>query len=323
MEGNKRDKSVDCIRGLAIFSVICAHCSSNLDKSNKIAEASSIVLSNIGTYGVVCFFFLSGYLFHYNNDFVGYWEKRLNRLIVPWVISASIVYFYVYIRKHQISILTWVNFVIGNGSYLYYITILLALTLLFTLFGFLRNTYSLILLTAVSVISNLILWDEFCITPYLNVFNWVGYFSLGVLAQRSNLSLKALFGNQIIKVSIVILEIGAITYVLLWQFTGSYWGIPGFIISVTGAFFLFELGIIISKFKYISFFSVTCGKESYFIYLWHMPIAGVTARLMGIGILNSFLIFRPVIILLVMYIVIRLISIFPSNRMKKGIGIQK
>ena len=46
------------------------------------------------------------------------------------------------------------------------------------------------------------------------------------------------------------------------------------------------------------------GQESLFIYLWHMPIAGITARIMNINVLVYFVLLRPIIVFIVMIIAI-------------------
>ena len=44
------------------------------------------------------------------------------------------------------------------------------------------------------------------------------------------------------------------------------------------------------------------GRESFFIYIWHMPIAGIVARVMSQGILINFIFLRPIIVLTIVVI---------------------
>jgi peptidoglycan/LPS O-acetylase OafA/YrhL len=41
------------------------------------------------------------------------------------------------------------------------------------------------------------------------------------------------------------------------------------------------------------------GENSFFIYIWHMPIAGIVARLMSIGPLQYLTLLRPFVVLVV------------------------
>ena len=119
------------------------------------AYVSSIVLQNIGTAGVLCFFVISGF-FHSDpkngQSKIDYFWKKLYRLGIPWLISSSCVYLYVHLRKPPLSLLSWLAFVIGNGSYTYYMTMLTIFIFLFSIKK-LRQDLILILLVFVTVIS--------------------------------------------------------------------------------------------------------------------------------------------------------------------------
>lgn len=51
------------IKAFAIFSVICAHCNAIGNNSGTVALKMSILLQNIGTIGVGCFFCCFWYSF--------------------------------------------------------------------------------------------------------------------------------------------------------------------------------------------------------------------------------------------------------------------
>lgn len=72
-----RNETIDYINGLAIISVISAHCNSVLNTTNRFAVISSLFLQNIGTLGVICFFVISGILFHYPGKDIGqFFQKK-------------------------------------------------------------------------------------------------------------------------------------------------------------------------------------------------------------------------------------------------------
>ena len=116
----KKNETIYYIKGLAILSVICAHCNSVLNHEAEFVNKCSLILQNIGTLGVICFFVISGMLFHYRKGhIVVFLKKRFNYICIPWFISATCVYLYVYLRMPPLSVSSWINFVLGNGSYCY------------------------------------------------------------------------------------------------------------------------------------------------------------------------------------------------------------
>ena len=47
------------------------------------------------------------------------------------------------------------------------------------------------------------------------------------------------------------------------------------------------------------------GRDSFGIYIWHMPVAGIIARIMSIRAMAWLVIIRPIIVLLIMLVIIR------------------
>ena len=66
----KKNETIYYIKGLAILSVICAHCNSVLNHEAEFVNKCSLILQNIGTLGVICFFVISGMLFHYRKGHI-------------------------------------------------------------------------------------------------------------------------------------------------------------------------------------------------------------------------------------------------------------
>ena len=93
---------------------------------------------------------------------------------------------------------------------------------------------------------------------------------------------------------------------LVWQIyqgkSGSYWNGLNAIISWIGAAMLGISGQLLcqqQRLKRICTFVHNAGAESFFVYLWHMPIAGIVARLMDRDYLREFTILRPLIVLII------------------------
>ena len=183
----KRNETIDYIKGIAIISVISAHCNTVLDTTDQFAVLSSLLLQNIGTLGVICFFVISGILFHHPGKNIGrFFKKKVTNIVIPWLISGTFVYLYVYLRKPPITLGGWINFILGNGSYCYYLTVLMMLYIIFTLVSFMHNNRVLFVCEGITVISTIWFYNIGDMNPYLNILNWIGYFALGVQISRNH-----------------------------------------------------------------------------------------------------------------------------------------
>ena len=292
---------ISSVKGIAIISVICAHCGS-VQAENVIVKESVQLLSILGGIGVLVFFTVSGMLFHYDKYSIKeFFIKKVFYLIVPWFISGTAVYLYVYLRKPPISFVSWINYIIGNGSYLYYMTVLLLFYLLFFFVKPLRSRVSLIICEAVTLVSILFFYDKIFISPYLNVFNWIGFFALGINIKENKKTFVKIF--EFIKRfsgTVLLLYAVFVIYLLIFTNTGGYWGILSAPACIFGALCLAIIADFIAKKQWRTDFFCTIGDNSLFMYLWHMPIAGIVSKVMNIGFLSYGVIFRPVIVLAIM-----------------------
>ena len=144
METATRKDSIDIAKGIAMICVISAHCNTILDSATKIASMQSLLLKNYSTAGVILLFMISGYLFHADKGGKGYLLKKIRIIIPAWIVSGVIVYLYVHLRKPPVSLVDMIGFILGSGSYLYYLTVLFAFYLLFSI-PFMRNQIVLII----------------------------------------------------------------------------------------------------------------------------------------------------------------------------------
>ena len=160
----KKNLSVGIMKFIAMFCVIGAHCNS-VSVENIFAQKSSLLLQNIGSISVIIFFVLAGAFFHYDKYSIKVFLKnKVALLLLPWIISGTAVYLYVYLRKYQVDFLSWFYYVIGNGSYLYYLTILLIFYVVFYFIKPLRNTWVLLGLMAVTIVSVIFFSDKGYVT---------------------------------------------------------------------------------------------------------------------------------------------------------------
>lgn len=120
------------LKVFALFSIVSAHCWTIATKTNQINNVFSSILSQIGSIGVGIFFILSGYLFFKNKrSFSAFFLNKIKTVMIPWILVGTTVYFYVFFRKEGVELNSWINFLLGNGSYLYYLTLLIVFYLMF------------------------------------------------------------------------------------------------------------------------------------------------------------------------------------------------
>lgn len=326
----EKNETIYYIKGLSIISVISAHCNSVLDRTAFFPNQCSLILQNIGTLGVICFFVISGMLFHYKKGkMLSFFKKKLMLIGVPWLISATCIYIYIYIRKPPISFWGWANFVIGNGSYCYYLTILISFYLIFSLLFFMRTTIAVVICEVITVVSTIWFYDIGGLSPYLNIFNWIGYFALGLHISYYKEKFAYVYSKfqPLLKKNVLIFFF--VLTVQLWRGSGGgYWNGLNVIVCWLGAITLTAIAILIERYQIPVLAKIirTCGKISFFIYLWHMPFAGIVARVMNASILINLVLLRPVIVLMftvIFYVIIKKISIkFHLDKIVPFIGIK-
>lgn len=324
----KKNTLIYYIKSFAIISVICAHCNFVSETASDFCKNCSLILQNLGTAGVGCFFVISGYLFHYKSGKCkDFFHKKFNGIVIPWIISATIVYLYVYLRKPPLTVAGWLNFVVGNGSYCYYLTVLLILYFIFYILPFMRTEAALCICGLIGVMSSVWFYQIGSISPYLNVFNWIGFFSVGYYFQKN----KELFEKikvAFLKTRVIWLfaYLAVIAFQVFQSKGGSYWGGINSVFSWCGSLALISFATFVSeKRNQFSTSILNLGKDSFAIYIWHMPIAGIVAYLMSKGVLSYFVLARPLFVALFTEILLlcakRIILKLKLNKFAKFIGI--
>lgn len=188
-------------------------------------------------------------LFHYKKGQMSrFWHKRLISILVPWLVSASCVYFYVYLRKSPLSLMGWISFIIGNGSYCYYLTMLMMLYLIFTSFPFMRTGVALIVCEVITVISTIWIYQIGNLSPYLNILNWVGYFALGMqITCHKDKAFKPFNKLYKLRWTGILLYIAMRTFQIRSGNGGSYWKGINVIVCWSGAIALLLMAILVEK----------------------------------------------------------------------------
>lgn len=303
------DSTLWQLKGIAIISVVCAHC--NIQVEDAFTLYLRNILTNAGSIGVGIFFLLSGFFFHNEcvplNKFI--W-KTVKRLVIPWLLAATCVWLYVALRKGGIDIVEWIHYVLGFNSAFYFMTDLLVLQIVYYILEKLslakkRSTVLILLATNEAFIVFESQGHSLFASPYMNFLCFIGYFALGrYLAYASCTTVSRMqwgFNNR--ELHIIVLLGCAVLIFSPFEFT----------------YFKNALSLVFECFFILAFFILTLhvnskvlewlGKKSFFIYLWHLPIAGILSNIGSRNIVTAYLgLLWPFVILAAMWLVIKTIE---------------
>ena len=249
---------------IAIFLVFFAH----MPVSDiTLALSPNYTLMNrlfslLGMLGVPMFFFLSGFLFK-----PGQIKKRAKSLLIPLIIWGAWSYLLHCFKAGlaSFSITDMGLWIIGSNSYLYFVTVLFVIILLYNLCD---NDLPWILLgvTAVGLYQYHIVSYITPLTPYLNPLNFIAYFAFGHIVRRNNLWHKLESWHIAGPAFLLILISVCLTdlYVHVWYF--NLWSM---VICVS---FICTLLALTSHFIRRNETFIRFGECTFVIYLCHMPI---------------------------------------------------
>lgn len=322
MEKQKFSDCMWCLRAIAIISVICAHCNVNTEIFNNIViKYEAHTLSNIGTIGVGVFFFSSGYFYKVDNEFIN--KKRLCNETLPWILAATMVWLYVVLRKGNITIKSWLCFVLGYNSIYYFMVDLILIRIIYFIFvrivKDIRIVYGIcVILNAVSIFG-ITKGFNYTPTPYLNPLIFISYFSLGNVFSKYNIS-----SNMLNKVCLVIPAVFATVIALSKIDLTYYMGIEEIIIETL---FICVIYFGITSMNHPPRLLVNIGKMSFALYLWHIPFAGIISNLGNRKeILQYFAILWPVVVLILTVLLVsaieKVIYLFGREKYKYILGIR-
>lgn len=274
-----KSNTIYIMKGFAIFSVLCAHTSIVPRESSVMCKILSEIMNEIGAVGVGVFFVISGYLFYFwqlnNVSFKSFIIKKIKYILVPWVVSATLVYFYVAVRKGG-SLKEFILLLVGYESSYWYLSILFVLYIVFYILTRAKHkTFCVVGMICMSIVSvcmrvvGIIPADA--IGVYLNVFNWSAFFAVGVIIQSKSIK----FLNSILCcVSICIICI--LSLALCERYFGQkfsyfahyYIGVE--LIIVLAVYSVSEL--LARKDTIVSKILIYVGRISFSLYLYHQLI---------------------------------------------------
>lgn len=222
---------------------------------------------------------MSGY-FYNNKKFCSFGALLKNKSFsigIPWLFLGTVSYLYNAILSKNFGILAYLKWIIGNGTYLYFLTVLFLLFLIFyrtndwiLYVACLLNVVSLAL-TAFGLIEPII--SILHITNYLNIFNWCGIFAAGMIVRKKISQEK--FYTVIKHIRIPTLVLFSVALVLLSIFDSvqvGYFSKIGIFLEILGTITIFSLSSF-SCFANRVFYDIS--NMSFSIYLIHMMAVGI------------------------------------------------
>lgn len=269
------------LKGLAIISVIYAHCPNRVSY-NVVDAFLDNIRNNIGTIGVPLFIVLSGYLFHNRIPVMMYWKKK-KRIIIQWLIWGTIIWGYEVARK-GLGYANLFKWLMGIGSYLWYMPVIL---LLWLLFYYIKDARIQITLLAFSAIYHVFTYDlaihmiDSAGIIINNVLCHMPFFIFGLCLQNKEISnfCKNIFAPQYKWLRGGITTAGIFLTIWVNENKVTY-DSPLFLVFIAAiGIQSVELYRLLRKFEKITKPICWLGRNSYIIYLSHLPIAGICSSL--------------------------------------------
>lgn len=297
--------SIDVMRVFFLFSIIAAH--SSVTRAEVVGKWSELlwkIWQAWACIGVPGFLVLSGYLFKGKQEsFILTVYKKIHSIIIPWIVCGTIIYFICNYPK--VGIQEMIQFIVGYNSYLYYILILLGCFLIF----YLISSKNIFLLFCI-IINILSLYFTQCgiyhatFTNFLNIMNWIGYFSVGCLLKKYEILVKIKSQSIVVRWLMIVLSIVIFICAVL-SGVENYFNWFMFIVGIgmTIGIYCFCSFEKINKIPYI----LKIGRWAFTIYLFHMPLVAVVKKIIR-SIYPELYILIPIIIILIFYIVLDFIE---------------
>ena len=292
--------AIDCIKAFAILSVIAAH-TVVLDASTTFTDIVTSIWTIFSRVGVVAFLIVGGFLYsRKDRDGKSYWKKKFLRIILPWFICSAITYAIGIIGGNELSVLGYIKWIFGYGTWYYYIVIYVFFLLIFK--WFYKSTSVLCVLVGIQVLTLMLNTFGVNITlgvDYLNPLFWIGYFALGILIRRYRLDKKISRNNVVLIISIV-LSIGVTTVMHIYGIY-TYFSLITMVNCISVSLILYRVAYFIAKTK-IATVTRYIGVSTYCIYLLHMQIVQTAIGLIPASGVTY--LFAPFIGLAIMMVII-------------------
>lgn len=288
-------------RVFALISIVSAH----INFTNNTPFLISRIYDIISSIGVIVFLFLSGYYYN-SKKYKTFFQLIKNKALtigLPWLFFGTISYFYnILLSNKNFQIVGYLKWILGNGTYLYYLTVLFFCFLLFY-----RTNLSILITSIILSLISLFLtacnvWapviEILHITNYLNIFNWIGIFALGLLISQ-HITAKKLFCffEKSRWAFLFLFSSIAVLLCIFYKIPVGYFSYIGIWLELLGALAIFSLSTF-SFFENTLF--VNLANFSFTIYLIHMIVIGIVDKIYNLHFAIS--IFATPIVIIVCFV---------------------
>ena len=313
------------LRGFAIISVAYAH---SLTLSS---HTPNTIGKLFGLIGVPLFLICSGYFFRKQKIDWGFAQNKLRSIVVPWLIWGSFAYgLSVVLSTTGLSLSEYIDFILGHGSWLYYVPVYLLIILVYNFFsGKYCDAISLLLCAFSNFLTFTLHWgtmDSF-MTFYQNPLNFIGFFTIGKLMNEKQII--SLFVAKPLKFTLGGVILATITTVLFLHITTriNYINPLAIVFELSAIMVLMILNIRLIKNTALK----TLGRYSYILYFLHMQLGiAVTNRVFTIvGLNNDWgqLLLKPLCVIFVTMVIVfalnKVLCVLHLNKLRQYIGLPK
>ena len=213
-------------------------------------------------------------------------------MIIPWLLLGAITKaWYNYISNTRPILQGYRSWVLGQGTWMYFVPVLVELTLC-------KNKIAIYVIAAISLCSNILVILGYgyysAFTPYMNPFNWVVFFVLGLVWKEKEQTIEK-NKKMIQAIALVIFIIATVLYLLSGK-DGYYWNWFSIPFEISGIVLLLTISFFLRNCKLLQH----VGKNTLFIFMVHMiPCGAVINHISDKGILGFI---RPIAALSITYI---------------------
>jgi len=285
------------VKTVAILVSVAAHVST-IDTSTPVIGFFTRMWDMSSCISVTSFLIVGGILYTRTpGDGRSFWKRKAKTVILPWLFCGLVTYGYRAIYEES-SLLGLVCWLLGHGTWLYYVTVYLFMLLVFKLIH--RNVPALWACVAVTAVQLALKANgggipSFLENDYLNPLHWVGFFALCILLRRQGLRLSKGF----LGICAAVFAVASVIVYRRWIY--NYFHIFNAVFTVSAFFVLLVLGRWLAGTRLRGCIR-EIGTSTYCIYLLHILIVPpILRRIPGVTFKA---IFAPVIGVAVMMLLI-------------------